>query len=214
MKDLNTLAIESGIMPILLAQEGCAERVVRAIERTEMPAVEILQRSETALNVLKQAIKVKKNALIGAGTVCTLDHCKEMVDLGADFIVTPGYSAEIVDWCTKHDVPVVPGVSSPTEIMMAANAGIKVAKFFPFYELGGDKFLKEVSGPFPDVKFLITGGLGDNDLHLLANHKIAAIGGTWMFQCDADLTVVSEDTIVDRMNYSLEISKHFRKGWE
>lgn len=88
MKDLSCLAYNSGVMPILFAEEtDCIDRVISAIEKTEMPAVEILQRGEFAKETLIKAVKIKKNALIGAGTVCTLEHCKEMVSLGADFIV-------------------------------------------------------------------------------------------------------------------------------
>lgn len=214
MKDLNTLVIEAGVMPILFAdEENCAERVVRAIEQTEIPAVEILQRGDLALKALKEAVKLKKNSYIGAGTVCTLDHCKQMVDLGADFIVSPGYNAEIVDWCVKNNVPIVPGTSTPTEVMMAVNAGVKIAKFFPFYELGGEKYMNGISGPFSDIKFIITGGVDDRELHYLSNHKIAAIGGVWGFQAEEDHTVVSEQEIIRRLDRSVMIGKHYRNRW-
>ncbi|MBQ3049136.1 MAG: hypothetical protein IJC94_04185 [Oscillospiraceae bacterium] len=215
MKDLNTMVFDAGIMPILFAEdESATERVVRTIERTEIPAVEILQRGETAEKVLKEAVKIKKNAYIGAGTVCTLEHCKRVVDLGADFIVAPGYNAEVVDWCVKNNVPVYPGVSNPTEIMMAANAGLKVVKVFPFYQLGGETYLNAIAGPFPDMKFIITGHVSDLELHYLSNHKIAAVGGVWPFQGEVDHTVISEEKIVERLNFSLQMSKHFRHGWQ
>lgn len=216
MKDLNTLIFDAGVMPILFAEEGCAERVVSAIEKTEIPVVEILQRDPQAPGVLKEAIRLKKHSFIGAGTVCTLDHCKQMVDWGADFIVSPGYNAEIVDWCVKHNVPVVPGVSTPTEIMLAANAGVKLAKLFPFYELGGEKYLNGISGPFPDMKFIITGCVDDRELHYLSNHKIAAIGGVWPFQSETNRTVISAGEIEDRLTRSIEIGRHYRTRdrWE
>lgn len=215
MKDLSSIVFDAGIMPILFAEdENCAERVVRAIERTEIPAVEILQRGETAEKVLKDAVKMKKNSYIGAGTVCTLEHCKRMVDLGADFIVSPGYNAEVVDWCVKNNVLVVPGTSTPTELMLAANAGVKLCKVFPFYQLGGEEYLNAFSGPFPDLKFIITGYVNDLELHYLSNHKIAAVGGVWPFQGEVDHTVISEDKIVERLNFSIQMGRHFRYGWQ
>lgn len=211
MKDLNTLVIETGMMPILFAETAdCVDQVLGAIQQTEIPAVEILQRGEIAKQVLKDAALRKKNAYIGAGTVCTLDKCKEMVDLGADFIVSPGYNAEVVDWCVKHNIPVVPGVSNPSEVMMAANAGVRIAKFFPFYELGGEPFLNGISGPFPEMKFIITGATDDRQLHYLSNPKIAAIGGVWMFQSETNHTVLPEAEIVSRINRSISIAKHYK----
>ena len=215
MKDLATMAYDAGVMPILFANEtSCIARVMRAIEQTEIPAVEILQRGEGAKEALKEAIRIKKNSYVGAGTVCTLDHGKEMVDLGADFLVSPGYNPELVDWCVKNNVPIVPGVSSASEIMMAYNAGLKLLKVFPFNEMGGERYLNAISGPFPDVKFVITGFLDERDLHYVSNKKIAAIGGVWPFQSETDKTVISEEKIVERINTTVEIVKLYRNVWQ
>ena len=214
MKDLKTMAYETGVMPILFADKGCAERVVHAIEQTEIPAVEILQRGDLAKDVLKEACKIKKNSYIGAGTVCTLEHCKEMVDLGADFIVSPGYDQKMVDWCVNNNVTIIPGVSSTSEVMAAVNSGLTLLKGFPFYELCGTKFYDVIAGPFPDVKFVITGYLDDRDLHLVSHPRIAAIGGVWMFQGETNHTVYSEEKIVNYLNFSIQIGKHYRNGWQ
>ena len=211
MKDLATLAFESGVMPIVFAEDlGATERVVRAIEQTEIPVVEVLQRGDTALQFLKDAVKLKKNSYIGAGTICTLEHGKQVVDAGADFIVSPGFNPELVEWCVKQNVPIIPGVSTVSELMMAANMGLTLVKYFPFYDLGGEKYLNGFSGPFPQMKFVITGCVDDREFHYLANHKIAAIGGVWMFQGEVDHTVVPEEVIVDRLNTSIALAKHYR----
>ncbi len=91
--------------------------------------------------------------------------------------MSPGYNPELIDWFVKNGVSIIPGVSSATEIMMACNAGLKLLKVFPFNELGGERFLNAISGPFSDVKFVITGYLDERDLHYVSNKKIAAIGG-------------------------------------
>lgn len=214
MKDLMTIAYESGVMPVLFADEGCAERVVRAIEQTEVPAVEILQRGELAEGVLKEACKIKKHAYVGAGTVCDLEKCKRMVDLGADFIVSPGYNQEMVTWCVNNNVTIIPGVTSVSEVMAAVNSGLSLLKGFPFNELGGTKYFDSIAGPFPNVKFVITGCLDDRDLHLVSHPRIAAIGGVWMFQSETEHTVFSEEKIVERLNFTIQIGKHYRNGWK
>lgn len=214
MKDLKTIAYETGVMPALFAQKGCAQRVVSAIEQTQMPAVEILQRGEIAKEILKEACKIKKNSYIGAGTVCNLEQCKEMVDLGADFIVSPGYNQEMVEWCVKNNITVIPGVSTTSEVMAAVNTGVTLLKGFPFNELGGTAFFDSMAGPFPEVKFVITGCLDDRDLHLVSHPRIAAIGGVWMFQSENDHTVYPEEKIVERLNISVQIGKHYRNGWK
>lgn len=211
MKDLSTLIYEAGILPTLFAEEeDCGARVVAAIERTAIPVVEVLQRGEMAPVVLKDMARRKTTAYIGAGTVCTLEHCKRMVDAGADFIVSPGYNPEIVDWCVANGVAVIPGVSNPSEMMMATNAGLTLCKFFPFNELGGEKGLNGLSGPFPQMKFIITGCIDDRGLTYLSNRKIAGIGGVWPFQTETEHHVISEQEIVDRLNRTIEIGKHFR----
>ena len=214
MKELDVLAYESGVMPILFAEDTeSIERVVNAIEQTKMPAVEILQRGDSAEEALKKAVKLKKNAYIGAGTVCTLEHAKRVADLGADFIVSPGYNAEMVEWCVRNNLPVIPGVSNTSEVMMAVNAGLKLVKMYPFYQLGGEEFLNAIAGPFPDIKFVITGYVSDRELTYTANKKIAAVGGVWMFQSETDHTVISEEKIIERLTKSIEIANHYRNGW-
>ncbi len=206
---------DAGFMPILFADKTKSiERVMKSIEQTEIPVVEILQRGEQAEEALKEAVRVKQNAYVGAGIVCTLDHCKRVVDLGADFIVSPGYNPELVAWCVKNNVHVIPGVSNSSEIMMACNAGLKLLKVFPFNEMGGERYLNGISCPFPDAKFVITGFLDERDLHYLSNPKIAAIGGVWMFQSESDKTVISAEKMAERFDFSLKIAKLYRNGWQ
>lgn len=215
MKDLATMVYDAGVMPILFANEtSCISRVISAIEQTDIPAVEILQRGNGAKEALIEAIRIKKHTYVGAGTVCTLDHGKEMVDLGADFLVSPGYNPELVDWCVKNNVTIIPGIAAASDIMMACNAGLKLLKVFPFNEMGGERYLNAISGPFPDVKFVITGFLDERDLHYVSNKKIAAIGGVWPFQSETDKTVISEDKIIQRINKTVEIAKLYRNGWQ
>ena len=211
IKTLEQIVYETGVMPTLFAEdENIAAQVVSAIEKTEMPVVEILQRGDIAKKVLKQAAQIKKTALIGAGTVCTIEQCKEVVDLGADFIVSPGFNPELVDWCVKNKVKVIPGVSNPSEIMLSVNAGLSLLKAYPFNEFGGLKFFDSIAGAFPQVRFVATGSLGEDDLHYLSHKRIAAIGGVWMFQTESDHTLYNKEKIVDIMNKSITIAKRYK----
>lgn len=213
MKKFYDLIENAGVMPTLFVEDAeCIARVISAIEKTGMPAVEILQRGEEAKKALKQAAKIKKNAYIGAGTVCTVEQCKEMVDLGADFLVSPGFNPQMIDWCVKNNVPVIPGTTTTSEVMLAANAGLKILKAYPFFECGGVRYFECISGPFPDVKFVATGYLGEEHLNIVSSNRIAAAGGVWMFQGEEDHTVVSEEEIITRLNHSISVAKGYKAG--
>ena len=119
--------------------------------------------------------------LVGAGTVVTLDQCKQAVQCGAQFIVAPGYDEEVVSWCCEHGVPVTPGCVTPTEIMIALKHDLKVLKFFPANVYGGLNALKSLSGPFGGVKFIPTGGVGPANLkEFAAAPQVYAVGGSWV----------------------------------
>lgn len=119
--------------------------------------------------------------LVGAGTVINADLAEKAVNAGAQFIVSPGFNPETVDYCISRNVPVYPGVNCPSQIEMALSKNLNVLKFFPAEECGGLKMLKALSGPFPTVKFMATGGINEKNAgKYLASSNIAAVGGSWM----------------------------------
>ena len=119
--------------------------------------------------------------LVGAGTVVTLEQCKKAVDCGAKFIVSPGFSEEVVAWCVANSIAVVPGCVTPTEMMSAMSYGLKVVKFFPANVYGGLNAMKALSGPFGGIKFIPTGGVnGQNIGEYMAAPFIHAVGGSWV----------------------------------
>ncbi|MDO5445929.1 MAG: hypothetical protein Q4F31_09965 [Eubacteriales bacterium] len=215
MSTLESLTYEAGILPILFAdKKEVVRRVIGAVEQTALPALEILQRGPLAEEALQAAVQAKKKTLIGAGTVCTLEQCKKVVAMGADFIVTPGCDLSMVDWCLENNVSIVPGATSVSELMALSSRGLKLVKMFPFRELGGVTYLNGYSGPFPELKFVITGSVDDRELPLLCNPKIAAVGGVWVFQSEEDRTVIPDEEIIYRANTSLSLAKHYRQGWQ
>ena len=122
---------------------------------------------------------------IGAGTVVNAEQCTAALAAGATFIVSPGLSPEVAAVCKEADVPYIPGCVTPTEIMQALSLGITTLKFFPANVYGGLSAIKALSAPFPQVKFLPTGGVDMNNIcEFLAFEKIIAVGGSFMMKGD------------------------------
>ena len=123
----------------------------------------------------------RPEVLVGAGTVITLEQCKTAVACGAKFIVAPGFDEEVVRWCIEHEIPVLPGCVTPTEIMAAMKLGLKVVKVFPAGVYGGLKAMKALSGPFGGVKFVPTGGVSTQNIaEYVSAPFIQAVGGSWI----------------------------------
>ena len=119
--------------------------------------------------------------LVGAGTVLTVEQAEQATQAGARYVVAPGFDPAVVDWCQAHNVPVIPGVATPTEISMALARGLDLLKFFPAEAMGGVQMLRALSAPFASVRFVPTGGITAANLpQYLALPNVAACGGSWM----------------------------------
>ena len=119
--------------------------------------------------------------LVGAGTVINKEQLERAEKAGAKFIVTPGLSGELVDLCKEKNLPVFPGVVTPSEIMEGLARGVEIFKFFPASVFGSLKAIKALGGPFPQLKFMPTGGVNPENLpEYLESDKIFACGGSWM----------------------------------
>ncbi|GAH47405.1 unnamed protein product, partial [marine sediment metagenome] len=118
-----------------------------------LPVAEITFRTDAAEESIRRIVKELPDIFIGAGTVLKVDQAKQAVDAGAQFIVTPGFNPKVVDYCVANDIPITPGINSPTQIEMALDRGLDVVKFFPAEPSGGLKMLKAMSAPYGDVMF-------------------------------------------------------------
>ena len=119
--------------------------------------------------------------LVGAGTVLTVEQVDAAVRAGAKFIVSPGFDAEIVDYCLKNEIPVFPGCISPSEVAQAVKRGLKVVKFFPAEPAGGISMIKAMAAPYTGLKFMPTGGINAKNLgEYISCDKIVCCGGSWM----------------------------------
>jgi 2-dehydro-3-deoxyphosphogluconate aldolase/(4S)-4-hydroxy-2-oxoglutarate aldolase len=120
---------------------------------------------------------------VGAGTVINAEQCKQALEAGAKFIVSPGLSVPVANLCKEAGVPYYPGCVTPTEIMQALDLGITIVKFFPANVYGGLKALKALAGPFPQVKFIPTGGITRENIdEFLAFEKVYAVGGSFFVE--------------------------------
>lgn len=146
-----------------------------------LPCAEITFRTAGAAEALRRIAGEYPDLLLGAGTVLTREQAAEARSAGVRFIVTPGFNPAVVDYCLAHEVPIFPGVCTPTEIEAALSRGLRVLKFFPAEPMGGLPFLKAVSAPYEMVEFIPTGGINPGNLPAyLAFPKVVACGGSWL----------------------------------
>ncbi len=158
---------------------------VKALHDGDVPVAEICFRTPCAAECIKEAVKAYPDDLIGAGTVINAKQCEEAIACGAKFIVSPGLSKSVYEVCKKHNIPYLPGVVTPTEIMEALEMGITTLKFFPAGVFGGLKAIKALGAAFPAVKFMPTGGVNNENLkEFIACDKIIACGGSWVVKKD------------------------------
>ncbi len=146
---------------------------------------EITFRTACAKEAIAIGTKAFENMNIGAGTVINAEQAKSAVQAGAKFIVSPGFSDEVARYCTDEKIPYYPGCVTPTEIMRALSYGLNVVKFFPAGVYGGLKAMKALSAPFPQVRFIPTGGVDLGNLkEYLDFDKVYAVGGSFMMKGD------------------------------
>jgi len=173
---------ELGIVPVVRLDDPLqGDRLAGALLAGGLPCAEITDRTAAAGEAIRRMCARSPEMLVGAGTVVTPDQAKQAVEAGARFIVTPGLDRRVVEWCLGHEVPVMPGVATPTEILMALESGLNVLKFFPAEALGGKEMLEALSAVFVGVKFVPTGGItAANAAGYLRLPSVFALGGSWL----------------------------------
>ena len=172
----------AGVVPVVVLERAeDAVPVARAMLAGGVDVMEITFRTAAAAEAIRNVAAECPEMLVGAGTVLTVEQCEKAVALGAKFIVSPGFDAEIVDWCVARGVAVAPGCVTPTEIMAALKRGLNVVKFFPAGIYGGLKAMKALAAPFGQVRFIPTGGVNaDNLAEYAAAPFVHAVGGSWL----------------------------------
>lgn len=170
------------ILPIVIVEEQQrALPVARALQAGGLSAVEVTMRTPVALNSIEKIARQIPEIEVGAGTVLNVRMAQDAMSAGAKFIVSPGLSKNVVTWCLERQIPVYPGVSTPTEIVRALELGIEEMKFFPAEQAGGVQMLKTLASPFRTVRFIPTGGIGIRNLkEYLKLSNVIACGGSWL----------------------------------
>ena len=173
---------KSGVIPVVVLDDTAkALTTANALLAGGVSVMEITFRTAAAADSIKAVSENCPEMLVGAGTVVTLDQCKQALECGAKFIVSPGFDPEVVSWCVERNVPITPGCVTPTEIMAAMKLGLNVVKFFPAGVYGGLKAMKSLSAPFGGVKFIPTGGVDAKNLkEYLEAPFVHAVGGSWL----------------------------------
>lgn len=172
--------MEKYIPVVVIKELSETDTILTALKNSGINCAEITFRTSCAKQAIEYATKNYPDMQIGAGTVINAEQCKEAIEAGATFIVSPGLSVSVAKVCKEHGLPYYPGCVTPTEIMQALELGINIVKFFPANVYGGLKALKALSAPFPQVKFIPTGGVDRSNIdEFLAFDKIYAIGGSF-----------------------------------
>lgn len=171
-----------GIVPVVVInQVEDAVPTARALLAGGICFMEITFRTSCAAEAIAEVAKEVPEMVVGAGTILNRTQAQAAVRAGAQFIVSPGLSDEVVAWCMEQQIPVVPGCVTPTEIMRAKELGLTTVKFFPANVYGGIKAIRALAAVFRDMLFLPTGGVNAENLAEFASEKcITAIGGSWV----------------------------------
>lgn len=175
-----------GIVPVVVIDdEENAEPLAEALLAGGLATMEITFRTEAGEKALANIAKAHPGMLLGAGTVLTTDQAARALDIGAEYVVSPGLDRAVVDYCLQRGATVLPGVVTPTEVSSAIALGLSVTKFFPAEQSGGIGYLKAISAPFRQMKFVPTGGIdASNVVQYLKLPQVIACGGSWMVKSD------------------------------
>ena len=177
---------ENRLVPVIkIDRVEDAVPLCRTLKEGGLPVAEITFRTEAAEESIRRVYNAYPDILLGAGTVLTVDQVKRAVDAGAAYIISPGFNRKVVEYCVEKNIAVTPGAVTPTEVQYLIEYGLEVVKFFPAEQAGGINMIKALAAPFPQMKFMPTGGISaKNILDYLAFKKVIACGGSWMVKED------------------------------
>ena len=203
---------KSGVIPVVVLDDTAqALPTANALLAGGVSVMEITFRTAAAASSIKAVSESCPEMLVGAGTVVTLEQCKQALECGAKFIVSPGFDPEVVSWCVERNIPITPGCVTPTEIMTAMKLGLNVVKFFPAGVYGGLKAMKALAAPFGGVKFIPTGGVAAKNLkEYLEAPCVHAVGGSWLCP-KKEIAAGNFDAVTALCREASEIVKEVRR---
>lgn len=143
--------------------------------------IEVTLRSSCALEAIELIAKNVPKMRVGVGTILNPTQLEQAQNRGAEFLISPGLTIKLLEYAKKKDMPLIPGVSSSSEVMQALELGYNALKFFPAEYCGGVKLLNAFNGPFKGVKFCPTGGISADNMHSYLNlENVLCVGGSWL----------------------------------
>ena len=197
MTVMERLANSIVVPVVVLDRAEDAIPTAKAMAAGGVDTMEITFRTACAPEAIKAVAENCPDVLVGAGTIVNVEQAKLAVEMGAKFIVSPGFSEKVVSWCVENNIPVAPGCVTPTEIMAALEYGLKLVKFFPANVYGGLNAMKNLSAPFVGLKFLPTGGVNAGNIKEYIDAPfIHAVGGSWVCP-NADIAAGNWDKITN-----------------
>jgi len=191
MKNWKTSAeqiLTSGpVVPVIVINKlEHAVPLAKALVAGGVRVLEVTLRTACAMDAIKAIAKEVPDAIIGAGTVLNAAQLAEVTAAGAQFAISPGLTEDLLKAANAGSIPLIPGISTVSELMLGLDAGLREFKFFPAEANGGVKALQAIAGPFPQVRFCPTGGITPNNYRdYLALKSVLCIGGSWLVPADA-----------------------------
>jgi 2-dehydro-3-deoxyphosphogluconate aldolase/(4S)-4-hydroxy-2-oxoglutarate aldolase len=201
-----------GIVPVIkIDNVEQAVPLARALIAGGIPCAEVTFRTAQGEEAIRRIAKDVPDILLGAGTVLTTEQVDRAIGAGAQFIVSPGFNPRVVAHCAGKGIPVTPGCSNPSDIEQALEAGLEVVKFFPAEQAGGLEYIKAIAAPYPNLKFMPTGGINAGNIaKYIAFEKIHACGGSWMVGADLinagefeKITALSREAVLNLLGLSV-----------
>ena len=201
-----------GVVPVIALDDvKDAEPLAKALCNGGLPCAEITFRTDAAEESIKIMSEKFPDMLIGAGTVLTTDQVDRAINAGAKFIVSPGLNPKVVKYCVDKNIPIVPGCANPSDVETAIELGLKNVKFFPAEAAGGLNMIKAMSAPYPQIKFMPTGGINTKNLNeYLSFNKVLCCGGSWMVTKDMisngefdKITILTKEAVQNMLGFNL-----------
>lgn len=181
MKKIEEIFVKKEILPVVTIKNSAdSNKIADELIKKNISKIEVTLRSEAALDAIKILSK-RKDIMVGAGTITNIEKFKQSSDAGAKFFVSPGVTEKLLNYSLDKKLPLIPGIQTASEIMLAEEFGFYYLKFFPAESAGGIKMLKSFAPVFPKVKFCPTGGLSEaNYNEYLSMENVFAVGGSWL----------------------------------
>ncbi|WQZ92768.1 bifunctional 4-hydroxy-2-oxoglutarate aldolase/2-dehydro-3-deoxy-phosphogluconate aldolase [Helicobacter pylori] len=172
----------SPIVPVVVIEDiKDAVPLAQSLIEGGIPIIEVTLRSSCALEAIELIAKNVPKMRVGAGTILNPTQLEQAQNRGAEFLISPGLTIKLLEHAKKKDMPLIPGVSSSSEVMQALELGYNALKFFPAEYCGGVKLLNAFNGPFKGVKFCPTGGISADNMRSYLNlENVLCVGGSWL----------------------------------